>query len=461
MRRKQVEEDGVVRGVSFTSLWSDVLWNDRADPVNRHFAWVYVLAAAFPFLFAMVDPKGLANTHKLSLLWSFLLTVVMWMWGHLLFDPTHPEYNNGKRKSDSASGDIALVPTANGAAATAASDDIGINVATASAESTSSSPDTPSSSSSSSPLISTVVIDNVSVRQLKLVRFVAFVLLIIAVPLYFTGSNVALHSRFAVEGRAMLYDDVLLRMDEMLLGWLFPRGQLALWLDTNEFVGGRSWISPFYVDVLQVMYASYYLWGNAFAVWLMYKFWVGEAASGDVRDDDLKSAEGKLKRTIAMYERTRLTSNQLWRRVCMFVTAWVSTYLFNFALNIVFPAVSPRIYLASDYTNELNGLLFTRLIRGALTKAAANSYSAFPSGHCGLSWLAAYASYRMGYEKFGRIAGVAAVLITSATQVLRYHYFVDMVFAIALLACGALAGNLSSAGEFYSTLHYRVVRDKQ
>ncbi len=39
----------------------------------------------------------------------------------------------------------------------------------------------------------------------------------------------------------------------------------------------------------------------------------------------------------------------------MFLTGWLGTFLLNFALNLTFPAVSPRIYLADEYQFEIKG----------------------------------------------------------------------------------------------------------
>jgi hypothetical protein len=38
-------------------------------------------------------------------------------------------------------------------------------------------------------------------------------------------------------------------MDEALLGWAFPRGQLSLWLDTNEYIGVTTTIGMLYTEV--------------------------------------------------------------------------------------------------------------------------------------------------------------------------------------------------------------------
>ena len=55
----------------------------------------------------------------------------------------------------------------------------------------------------------------------------------------------------------------------------------------------------------------------------------------------------------------------------------------------------------------------------------------------------------MGMRRFAHIAGVAAVLITTATLVLRYHYFVDFAASPSIVAFGAWFGG------FYSPATYR------
>jgi hypothetical protein len=50
----------------------------------------------------------------------------------------------------------------------------------------------------------------------------------------------------------MLNDDALLSMDDALLGWAFPKGQISLWLDTNEYIGVTSTIGILYTEVLHV-----------------------------------------------------------------------------------------------------------------------------------------------------------------------------------------------------------------
>jgi hypothetical protein len=261
-------------------------------------------------------------------------------------------------------------------------------------------------------------------------RLAQFILLATAVIIFFDGTNIANRARYAREGDDLLQDEALLAMDDTLLGWAFPKGQISLWLDKNKYIGVTSTIGMIYTEILQVMYASYYLWGNGLGAWLAAHYFYR-----------------------VLYRKTRSRTDKMeWRRIQMFLTAWLGTFLFNFLLNLAVPAVSPRIYLKDLYVNEVKGLYFANLIRKALTSAASNTFSAFPSGHCGLSWLTAYIGYRIGYPRFFKASLAAAITITLATLVLRYHYFVDMLFATTLLAFGVFVGNFQSQRVYDNAL---------
>ncbi len=43
--------------------------------------------------------------------------------------------------------------------------------------------------------------------------------------------------RYAQIGPALLYDEMFISMDESMFGWIFPRGQITLFLDTNTVIG--------------------------------------------------------------------------------------------------------------------------------------------------------------------------------------------------------------------------------
>lgn len=271
----------------------------------------------------------------------------------------------------------------------------------------------------------------------------------LVVPVYYDGVNVVNRYRYSIYGTSLLYDETLVAMDTSLLGWAFPKGQLALYLDNeSSIIGVNSYIGIVAAEILQLMYVSYYFWGNVLGVWLAYNyFWVsGYKASRPSR-----------------YDSQNLRRREEWRRIQMFVTAWVGGFVINFMLNLMFPAVSPRIYLASNYTYEIRGLFFTKMLRSALTSAASGTFSAFPSGHCGQSWIAAILAYRMGYGLFTTMCACAAVVISLATIVLRYHYFVDFLFAWGVVLFGIWIGGFHLQGSYQSLLYtnYTEVENDQ
>ena len=247
----------------------------------------------------------------------------------------------------------------------------------------------------------------------------------LSVLIYYDGSNAVNRYRFAQRGSSMLYDEQLLYMDEVLLGWLFPRGQMALWLDTQTTIGVTTEIGRFIAEFLQIMYISYYFWGNVLGAWLLYHYFYHTVYKN-------AGSVGSSKGTKKLMQ---------WRRIQMFVTSWVSAFVLNHLINLCFPAVSPRIYLKEAYVNEIQGIWVLNGLRNAVKNAASNTFSAFPSGHCGLSWLALILCYRVQASKrVSLIFAVAAFIITVATQWLRYHYFVDFLFANICVAFGAWVG---------------------
>lgn len=273
--------------------------------------------------------------------------------------------------------------------------------------------------------LAAVTLINVSAEQrrrsglFELTRGIQFVLAMLSVLIYYDGSNVVNRYRFAHRGESMLYDPQLLELDKALLGWAYPKGQLALYLDTQPDFGVTTAFGRMYAELFQVLYISYYFWGNAIGVILAFQYFY-----------------------YTVWKKNKGTKKRMqWRRIQMFVSAWVGSFVLNHLVNLCFPAMSPRIYLKDYYQNELRGLWLLSGLRGAVTNAAANTYSAFPSGHCGLSILAAILSFRIGMSKtYSYLVLLSTVLIILATQVLRYHYFVDFLFSTGIVAFGVWLG---------------------
>jgi len=219
-----------------------------------------------------------------------------------------------------------------------------------------------------------------------------------------------------------LWDSWFLFMDKMLLGWLFPQGQLGLWAMQHPVFSPALPIGKAITEVLQCTYMSYYFWGNGMLLYMVLTHF--------------KPGPNRW-----AYRRTR-----------QLLYGWVAAYCLNFAINFVTPAVSPRLWLQHYYSYiQLEGLSLTSLFQNAVKAGAGSnaydpkSFGAFPSGHVGLTWLAALSAERLGYTRYARVARVGACLMTMAVLYLRYHYFVDALFASLLTATGLVVGRMTAS----------------
>ena len=215
-----------------------------------------------------------------------------------------------------------------------------------------------------------------------------------------------------------LWDDVFLNMDTVLLGWVFPQGQVALAAQDSAWFAPDMPLGRFITEVLQITYMTYYFYGNVLLLLL------------------LKTSM------------QNPSSDTHWRRVRMLLYGWSAAYVLNFAINFVFPAVSPRLHIHSLYREPLEGLWLGQMFQNVIKAGAGGnpakptSFGAFPSGHVGLTWLAALAAERLGYKRYAAVSRVGACLMTCAVVYLRYHYFVDALFALLLVKTGLKVGRL-------------------
>jgi len=259
--------------------------------------------------------------------------------------------------------------------------------------------------------------ENLAARLLARAALIG--LMLTGVLLFHLGTHKTIHLM-----ERELWDSTLLQLDRTILGGFFPEGQLALWADNSGWIGPDSFLGRVITEVLQLLYFSYYIWGNALVIYMGFEYLWAVYRNG-WRHDKLR-----------------------WRRIQMLLLCFVGTYLLNFSVNFIFPAVSPRIYLADRYQNELRGFWIGDLMRDTIKKGAANSYGAFPSGHVALTWIPALAASKLGYRVYGRICEVAAAGITLATIFLRYHYFMDAMFATLLVIFGLYFGRIIGCQPF-------------
>ncbi|EFA75425.1 phosphoesterase [Heterostelium album PN500] len=221
------------------------------------------------------------------------------------------------------------------------------------------------------------------------------------------------------------WDAQLLYGDSSILGWLFPFGQLGLFIDKSSSIGPDSFVGKLSTEIFQLSYISYYIWGYFMEVYVLFKLWQSYLSKDPEKNKEMPIWDQLLK---------------------MFICSWISTYFVVFSINLIFPAESPRVFINDKYTNALNGFGLAGFIRNKIESAAKGSFGSFPSGHIATSWAVAFASYKI-VPLYGYISAFAAFLITIATMYLRYHYLVDFLAAIPVAFICLMFGGFYSLND--------------
>lgn len=255
----------------------------------------------------------------------------------------------------------------------------------------------------------------------EILKFGIFLFLMLTIVIFYLGVNSIQKLRYDADN-TIIWDPYLIQYDTYLFGKIFPEGQISLYLDQNLDFGVNTSIGYIYSEFLQLFYFTYYFWGNCLGVFLIYKYF---------------------------YTTDKLRKRIIYRLILMFLTSWVGGIILNLYVNLLFPAVSPRIYIT--YKNEIYGFFICDSIRTLLTNGSVNTFGAFPSMHSNLSWLIVILSYQMNFRYFKYISIIVAILITISTLIMRYHYFVDFVagFILALI--------VAWFGGFIGTTYYKVL----
>jgi hypothetical protein len=247
------------------------------------------------------------------------------------------------------------------------------------------------------------------------IRIGLIIALGLSMPAFYTGVGPTVRSL-----NLPLNDEALLRIDNFLLGRFFPDGQLALAVDQNTNFGPTTFFGRLLTEILQLSYVSYYVWGPLLIIALSTQYI-----------------------TDAWMDHDQQRKDDSWRNVKMFLCAWLGTCVLNFAINLLVPALSPRLYIADRYTNPLDGFGLSAFFRRAIYIAGDGSYGTFPSAHTSVSWVTGLAAFKH-FRHYGRVTIVAAMLITLATVYLRYHYVIDLLGAVPLVVFGMIYGGYLS-----------------
>ena len=128
-----------------------------------------------------------------------------------------------------------------------------------------------------------------------------------------------------------------------------------------------------------------------------------------------------------------------------FSLALALCFTLNFALYALVPAVGPRFYLAGQFDGPLRGAHLAPYLE-SLMRTPTFLRDCFPSGHTAGTALVLIYAYRHARRVFWPMLPVACGLV-GATVAGRFHYGVDLVFALPLaaLVAGAAAAVVPAA----------------
>ena len=223
-----------------------------------------------------------------------------------------------------------------------------------------------------------------------------------AVELYFFFLSC---SRIAVKKELM--DESILKVDEFLLGSLFPKGQISLYLDENKNFGPKSTGGKIINNFLLFFYFTYYL--NPYLFIFVVLFWKC------------------IKETIYRYKnngKKSPTFNDSWSKFYFTLSIYIATYIQIFFINSIVPAVSPRLYLKDEYKNEIIYFGLNKIMGNIKDDTSANS---FPSGHVAETFCLVFPFFAMKRYYIAIFVIIVSILISLATVILRYHYFADVL----------------------------------
>ena len=256
---------------------------------------------------------------------------------------------------------------------------------------------------------------------IKYMKISVFIQLLLCNLFFYKGSNNIQNIRYSY-GKFHLYDDLLIFIDSLI----FPNlkyGQISLYLDT--YINSNNDVYKICNTILQMSYFSYYLWGN------LLLFYFG---------------------CLYLKCNNKYNNRIVYRTLLKLLSSWVSGFLISFVLNLLVPAVSPRIYLKDIYTQSLTGIYGFNFLNNLIKDLASNTFSSFPSAHNSFSFIVCIISYKLQLYKYAYLTLFMSILITLSTIVLRYHYFIDIICSVFITYISLWIGGFHSNKKLYKDL---------
>lgn len=184
------------------------------------------------------------------------------------------------------------------------------------------------------------------------------------------------------------------------MGWLLPAVHPEpyefTWLQVDRaWFGGDvgalagPWLSPWLVELLQLVYASFYM-------------------------VPILAGIGALRSGLPAFDRALL--------------ALVFGFLASYLGYLLVPTLGPKVVLAFPTTIE--GLWATASVRAWIDRAEANPWDCFPSGHTMLTVTSLLVLWRWNRRWFVWLL-LPSLLLIASTMLLRYHWAIDVLVGLA------------------------------
>lgn len=106
-------------------------------------------------------------------------------------------------------------------------------------------------------------------------------------------------------------------------------------------------------------------------------------------------------------------------------------FAFNYVCYALVPAIGPRYFLFSSFSEPVKGLWVTPILDSVM-RTPPFSRDCFPSGHTGTSLLVLVYAFRFSPRVF-RVMLLPAIGLILATLVGRFHYATDLMCAVPLM----------------------------
>lgn len=206
------------------------------------------------------------------------------------------------------------------------------------------------------------------------------------------------------------YDHAFLAMDDFLLGWIFPKGQIALWIENQKYINPTTYIGIFINTVMIIFYSLYFLVHILVLSVHLLIYW-----------KELKYRLRNGGKVSKIYEKIL---NNFYFSYATFILSYIPVLF----INLLYPGWSPRIYIKDEYKTELKFVPFLKFLN-ICKKESANT---FPSGHIAESLAHFFTLHKIKYNKTKWIVFVIAFFIFWSTLLLRKHYFIDLVAGILI-----------------------------